>query len=187
MSTSPTYMRPAGTADPVGPPGCIVITGPQGAGKTRWLQNWVRLARSGRPTLRLAWLLAEQGRTRVENFCRESPGIALRKIVPTCTCCPGAVDLPGHALALTENGQTDWLLIELPVLSAPGLLAEFDRLLHWPRKLVTCLTPAWSRDYQTGEMSPFQSALFAKATMLVTNPAEAQAVLDRCSPTSPLC
>lgn len=170
------------SAVPAGPPSCVIVTGPRGAGKTRWLQDSVRRLRELRPTARAAILLAEEGRTRLENFCQETSGVTLGRLALPCLCCPGAAGLQGMVMALVRAAQADWLFLELPVLAAPGLLAEFDRDPGWPRSFVVCLTPRWAEALAAQEMPPFQAALFEEADAIIAGPVDALQAMDRLFP-----
>jgi hypothetical protein len=155
------------------PPVCVVVTGPRGAGKTRWLQECIRRVIAGRPAARCAVLLAEEGRTRMESFCAGTPGMILEKLHLPCLCCPEAADLPKAVESLIAKGGAGWLFLELPVMAAPGLLAEFDRQLGCARAVILRLTPAWAKMLQSGMLSPFQSGMLGVADAVITNDDEA--------------
>ena len=114
----------------------------------------------------------------MEAFCQGTPGVVVRKLSLPCLCCPAVSDLPGNVRALVETAEADWLFIEMPVIAAPGLLAEFDRMLCWPRPLVVCLTPTWAKAWHTQALSPFQSCLLDEADTVIANPGEATLATD---------
>ncbi len=151
-------------------PHCVAVTGPRGAGKTRWLQQCIRELLAERPGVRCAILLAEEGRTRMESFCADLPRLSLRKLFLPCLCCPEASDLSGAVGRLVTETGADWLFLELPVIAAPGLLAVFDRQIRIPRTVVMRLTPSWARAVKAGMLSPFQSGMFDAADVVITNP-----------------
>jgi len=182
MTAADTAVAAPWSAHPAAPPRCVVVTGPVGAGKTRWLQCCVRRLLQRQPAARPAVLLAEEGRTRMENFCRETPGVVWRKLSLPCTCCPAAADLPGAVRALVGPARADWLFLELPVIAAPGLLAEFDQMLGWSRSFVACLTPRWARALAAEEIPPFQSVLFGQADIVIAGPSDAERAVDRLIP-----
>lgn len=118
----------------------------------------------------------------MELFSQSTPGVAVRKLFLTCTCCPAVANLPGNVRALVETAQADWLFVELPVIAAPGLLAEIDRTLRWPRSLVACLTPAWAKAQRAKLLSPFQSLLLKEASTVIASPLDAAQAVDRLLP-----
>lgn len=160
-------------------PHCVIVTGPRGAGKTRWLQQCIRKVLAERPGVRCAILLAEEGRTRMEAFCADLPDVSLRKLFLPCLCCPGASDLSGAVGGLVEETGADWLFLELPVIAAPGLLAEFDRQVGMPRTVVMRVTPDWVRALEAGILSPFQSGMFDSADAVITTADEAERATAR--------
>lgn len=144
------------------PPPVTVVTGPRGAGKTRWIQEQLLALTAAQPSARFALLLAEDGRTRMESFVRARPQVAVRRLLLPCFCCPGLVDLPGTTRALAAESNAAHVFLELPVLGAAGLIAEFDRALGWPRRLVLRRDPAWIAAEQAGQLAP-PYALFVAA------------------------
>ncbi len=152
------------------PPHCVFVTGPRGAGKTRWLQLKIHDLAEKQPGARCAVLLAEEGRTRMEKFAQDSPGVAVRRLLLPCTCCPALAELPGALRALVAAVRPDWVFVEVPALAAAGLVAEFDRVLGWPRELVVCLDRAWATAQREHASSPFQMVLLELADRVVSNP-----------------
>lgn len=57
------------------PPHCVFVTGPRGAGKTRWLQRQIHDLAEKQPGTGSAVLLAGEGRTRMERFAQDTPGL----------------------------------------------------------------------------------------------------------------
>jgi G3E family GTPase len=148
----------------------VFVTGPRGAGKTRWLQLKIHDLAEKQPGARCAVLLAEEGRTRMEKFAQDSPGVAVRRLLLPCTCCPALAELPGALRALVAAVRPDWVFVEVPALAAAGLVAEFDRVLGWPRELVVCLDRAWATAQREHASSPFQMVLLELADRVVSNP-----------------
>jgi G3E family GTPase len=144
------------------------VTGPRGAGKTRWLQAQIRGL--GPPGARAAVLLAEEGRTRMESFAGDTPGVTVHRLLLPCLCCAGLADLPGALRRLVAAARPDRAFLEVPALAAAALVAEFDRELGWPRELAVCLDRAWARASQDHALSPFQAALLEAADRVVPAP-----------------
>jgi Ni2+-binding GTPase involved in maturation of urease and hydrogenase len=151
-------------------PRIVIVTGPRGAGKTRWIQRCIRDLLEQCTEARCAVLLAEEGRARMEQFCAGFPGTALRKLSLPCLCCPAAADLPAAVRALVSESRADWIFVEVPAVAANGLLAEFDQQVGWPRSIVVCLNAAWAKAARSGMLSFFQSCLLdsADAVAIVT-------------------
>lgn len=122
-------------------PHSVFVTGPRGAGKTRWLRRQIHDLAESQPGTHCVILLAEEGRTRMEGFARDTP-VTLGRLPLPCICCPSLADLPGTLRALVAAGSADSLFVEVPAMAAAGLLAEFDGVLGWPRELVVCLDRA---------------------------------------------
>jgi hypothetical protein len=118
-----------------------------------------------------AVLLAEEGRTRMADFARDTPGVILQQIRLPCICCPGLVDLPGALRAVEAMGRPDWVFLEVPAVAATGMMAEFDRGLGWPRELTVCLDRAWAMALREHALSPFQMMLLEQADRIVSTPA----------------
>jgi G3E family GTPase len=169
VEPSPSW-RETSASNP--PPHCVFVTGPRGAGKTRWLQLQIHDLAEKQLGARSAVLLAEEGRTRMEKFAQDTAGVAVRRLLLPCTCCPGLADLPGALRELVAAVRPDWLFVEVPALAAAGLVANFDRALGWPRQLVVCLDRAWTTARREHGLSPFQMVLFELADRLVSNPAQ---------------
>ncbi len=147
------------------------MTGPRGAGKTRWLQLQIHDLAERQPGTRCTVLLAEEGRTRMEGFAQDTPGVTVRRLLLPCICCPALTDLRGVLRALVAAVRPDWFFVEVPALAAAGLVAEFDRILGWPRELVVCLDRAWVTAQRERGLSPFQMVLLELADRVVSNPA----------------
>jgi G3E family GTPase len=158
------------TSTPNTPPHCVFVTGPRRAGKTRWLQLQIHDLSEKQSGARCAVLLAEEGRTRMDGFAQDTPGVTVRRLLLPCTCCPALADLPGALRALVAAVRPDWLFVEVPALAAAGLAAEFDRVLGWPRELVVCLDRAWATARREHGLSPFQMILLELADRVVSNP-----------------
>lgn len=154
----------------------VFVTGPRGAGKTRWLQGCIDELRARNADARVAVLLCEEGRARMETFCADRAGVLHRKLFPSCICCPTTADLPGVLEDLIEATSAKWVFVELPILAAAGLLGEFDRILGWPRSLIVLLTPKWAEMVRSGMVSPFQSALIDSADAVASDRTEAEAI-----------
>jgi len=148
-------------------PQCAFVTGPRGAGKTRWVQRQVRGVIDEHPGAHCAILLAEEGRTRMERFCKETPGVSVRRLLLPCMCCPGLADLSGVLRGLVAAVRPGWLFVEVPALAAAGLLAEFDRVVGWPRKLDVCLDSGWTLALRDSSLAPFQLALLGLADLVI--------------------
>ena len=155
-------------------PHCVFVSGPPRAGKTRWLQQRIRTLAAGPPAARCAVLLAEEGRTRWENFAREVPLLAVRRLVLPCLCCPALANLPSAVQSLAASTGADWLFVEVPAIAAAGVIAEFDRALGWPRQVVICPGAAWEAAPRSAELPFFLSNLLSLADTVVTRPPESQ-------------
>lgn len=151
-------------------PRCEFVTGPRGAGKTRWVQRRILDLAGEHPGARCAVLLAEEGRTRMEGFCRETPGVSARRLLLPCMCCPGLADLPGIVRELMTAAHPGWMFLEVPAMAATGLIAEFDRAFGWPRKLDVCLDPGWTLALRDDSLAPFQLALLGLADLVIPSP-----------------
>ncbi|MDD2762842.1 MAG: GTP-binding protein [Opitutaceae bacterium] len=149
----------------------MFVTGPRGAGKTRWLQQQIQDLREKQPDVRCAVLLGEEGRTRMDRFAQDTPGVSVRQFIQPCLCCPALADLPGMLRALAAMIRPDWFFVEVPAITAAGLVAEFDRVLGWPRELVVCLDRAWAAARSEQGLSLFQMVLLELADRVVTDPA----------------
>jgi len=149
------------------PPRCVFVSGPRGAGKTRWMQERILELVARHPGIHCAVVLAEDGHTRMERFAHDVPGVAVRRVLLPCPCCPARADLPGTIRQLTGETGADWLFVESPAVAAAGLLGEFDRELGWPRQIVLRLDEKWERLRQGGEAPPFLSALLEQADLVL--------------------
>ncbi|MFA5056739.1 MAG: GTP-binding protein [Opitutaceae bacterium] len=149
----------------------MFVTGPRGAGKTRWLQQQIQDLREQQPDVRCVVLLGEEGRARMDRFAQDTPGVSVRQFIQPCLCCPALADLPGMLRALVAMLRPDWCFVEVPAITAAGLVAEFDRVLGWPRELVVCLDRAWAAARNEQGLSLFQMVLLELADRIVANPA----------------
>jgi hypothetical protein len=153
----------------------VFVSGAARAGKTRWLQARIRTLVTGTPPARCAVVLAEEGRTRWENFVRVVPGVAVHRLFLPCFCCPGLANLPATVHELVASTGAGWLFIEVPAVAAAGIIAEFDRTLGWPRQIVICTTAAWEAAARKAELPFFMSNLIALADTVVASVPETQA------------
>ena len=158
------------TSAPKTLPHCVFVTGPRDAGKIHWLQQQIRDITVNQPDARCAVLLAEERPTRMEEFAKDNPSVTVRRILLPCICCPILADLPGALRALVAAGSTDSLFVEVPAMAAAALVAEFDCVLGWPRKLVVCLDRAWMKALQEQALSLFQMVLLELADRVVARP-----------------
>lgn len=152
---------------PTNPPQCVIVSGPSRAGKTRWLQARIRTLKATKSPVPCAVLVAEEGRTRWENFARETAGLAVHRLMLPCFCCPGLANLPATVRNLVASTGAGWLFIEAPAIAAAGLIAEFDRTLGWPRQVVICTSAAWDAAARTAELPFFMSNLIALADTVI--------------------
>lgn len=152
-------------------PRCVFVSGPRGAGKTRWLQQRIIELVSATPGIPCAVVLAEDGHTRMERFAHEVPGVAVRRVLLPCPCCPARAYLPETIRQLTSETGAAWVFVEAPATAAAGLLGEFDRELGWPREVVLCLDEKWEWLRHRSDLPPFLSALIAHAGTVVPPPA----------------
>jgi Ni2+-binding GTPase involved in maturation of urease and hydrogenase len=159
---------PGGAIEGEARPRCVVVTGPRGAGKTRWVQERIRLLVTAAPALRCGVVLAEEGRTRFERFARANPGLAVRRVLLACPCCPAQAFLPETVRALVAETGAEQVFLELPAVAAAGLLGEFDRELGWPREVVLLLDPRWERLHREGDAPPFLAVLAGSASTILT-------------------
>ena len=175
-SASPSPLPGEGPAG--SPESCVILTGPQAAGKTRWLQRRIRSLAAREPPVRCAVLLAEDGRTRMERFVQETPGVAVQKLFLPCFCCPAQAELEWAVRMLLAASRASRLYIELPAIAAPGLIAEFDRIFGWPRQVVVLMNDSWAAARREGRLMYFQSALLDLAGAVATGAEEADRLGD---------
>lgn len=166
------------------PPRCVFVSGPRGAGKTRWLQQRIRELIAAQPGLRCAVVLAEEGRTRLERFVHEVPGVAVRRVLLPCPCCPARAGLPELIRELRAGPGADWIFVEAPATAAAGLLGEFDRDLAAPREVVLCLDEKWDWLRHRSDLPPFLSALIERANTVIP-PAARGATAQPAGPSAP--
>ena len=157
---SPVEVRP-------GQPRTVFVTGPPGAGKTRWLQARIRVLRETRAELRCAVLSVEEGRTRMEEFVRNEPGVTFGKLVMPCMCCPALAGLPRAASEMVRATAAEFLFVEVPAVAVAGLLQEFDQALAWPREVVLCLDRRWATLRARPELPYFHAGVIALADVIV--------------------
>jgi Ni2+-binding GTPase involved in maturation of urease and hydrogenase len=151
------------------PPQCVFVTGPRGAGKTRWVQENILKLVAAHPGLHCAVVLAEDGHTRMERFAHEVPDVAVRRVLLPCPCCPAHAYLPETIRQLTSETGADWLFVETPAVATAGLLGEFDRELGWPRQIVLCVDEKWERLRHRGDAPPFLATLSEHADLVVAS------------------
>jgi hypothetical protein len=168
QAASSTFLREHSDGPP---PRCVVVIGPRGAGKTQWVQERIRGLCAEQPEVRCGVVLAEEGRTRMERFAQEPPGVAVRRVNLPCPCCPALADLPGALHQLVADARTDWLSLELPAIAAVALLAELDRAIGWPRQVVVCQGAAWVHVQRRHDPPPFFTSLLNLANTVVSEPA----------------
>jgi hypothetical protein len=152
-------------------PRCVFVTGPGGPGRIRWLEERLAQLRG----VRCAVLLADEGLVRTKRFASVAPEVTVRCLFMPCLCCPGVSDLPRVARRLADESRAEWLFIEVPVLAAGGLLAEFDAVNAWPREVMVGLNREWARARRTRTLSVFQQRLLALADQVIepaASPAE---------------
>jgi hypothetical protein len=144
-------------------PRCTIVTGPVGAARIRWMRETIQGAE-----VKCAVLAPEETAAAMEHFARGVPRVSVRRLAVPCLCCPAAAaGLPDLVRTLVEEGGPDRLFIDLPVLAAASLLAEFDALVRWPRELVVCLSADWAKARRTRMLSYFQSRLIDAADRVV--------------------
>lgn len=154
-------------------PRCVFFTGPNGPGKIAWSEQRVAQLRRESPAARVAVLVAGEGLTRTERFAACGSDVAVRCVFMPCLCCPGSADLPGVARKFAASHAATHVFIEVPVLAAAGLLAEFDARLGWSRECVVWLNRAWATARRSGTLSPFQARLLGLADQVEDQPAPA--------------
>jgi len=175
---SPTKARP-------GPRHTAWITGPRGAGKTRWLQARLRTLREAKPGLRCAVLSLEDGRTQWEDFSRSESGVTFGKLVMPCVCCPAAAGLPAAVSEMVRSTGAEFLFIEAPAVAAAGLLREFDQTLAWPREVVLCPGAKWTALRDRTDLPYFMASLLAQADVIVPPEPGASSTDDPTPPAAP--
>lgn len=148
-------------------PRCVLVTGPRGRGPSQWVHEQIRQVQKQRLGIRCAYLVADQGLVCPDRSADDRSAVMMRSLYMPCMCCPAVADLPGAVRALAAGSRAEWLGIELPVLAAGALLAEFDRQVGWARDFVVCLNPEWAGMRQCGQLSLFQGRLLALATRVI--------------------
>ncbi len=152
---------------------CTIVSGPRGAGKTRWIQRQILGLGAREPGVRVAVLLGEEGRTRMERFARETPGVTVHRLLLPCFCCPGLAEIGSAVGALVAASGASRLFIELPAIGAPGLVAEFDRAIGWPRRVLVFLDASWAAWRRDGRLLYYQTVLLDLAQAVAETPEEA--------------
>ncbi|WP_146180147.1 hypothetical protein [Opitutus sp. ER46] len=170
MSSTPSAPESSPPAALAAGPRCLVLTGTARSGKARWLVDEIRRVQAERPGTRCAVLSAELSPADLKQIAQALPEVALHRLFLPCLCCPGAANLPGEAVKLIESARADWLVVELPVVAATGLLAELTAALHWPREFVVCLDPAWAAARAADTLPPFHALLLQSADRVVSVP-----------------
>lgn len=152
------------------PSRCTFVTGSSGPARLRWLEAHVATIRAAQPNARGAVLLADATFHVARQFAARVPGIDVQWLAMPCQCCPWLADLPRVARKFADVNRAEWIVIDVPPLAAAGLLAEFDRVLGWPRDVVVWLNREWSRARTADTLSPFQANLLALASRVVEEP-----------------
>lgn len=150
------------------PPRCVFVTGPRGAGKTRWLQTRILEQVAAQPGSRCGVVLAEDGHTRMEQFAHEVPEVAVRRVLLPCPCCPARAFLPDTVRDLARDTGATCIFVETPATAAAGLLREFDRELGWAREIVLCLDAKWEQLRHRPDLPPFLTTLLEQTDTIVT-------------------
>lgn len=161
------------------PPNCVFVTGPRGAGKTRWMQQCILRLLEQRPATKCAVLLAEEGRTRMEGFIEGRAGLIFRKLFLPCLCCSCRSAVAGALRQLSDANTLEWIFVELPAVAAAGMISELDRTVGAGTFLVVCLNEAWAKARRDNEMMPFQSSLLAVASAVVAGSGDVDRVINR--------
>lgn len=120
--------------------------------------------------VKCAVLAPEETAAAMERFARGAPWVSVRRLAVPCLCCPAAAGLPGLVRTLAEEGGPGRLFVDLPVLAAASLLAEFDALVRWPREVVVCLDAGWTEARRAEALSYFQFRLLAAADRVIDCP-----------------
>jgi hypothetical protein len=103
----------------------------------------------------------------MESFAHEVPGVAVRRVLLPCPCCPARAYLPDTVRELARDAGAACIWIEAPATAAAGLLREFDRELGWPRQVVLCLDPKWEQLRHRPDLPPFLTAILEEADTIV--------------------
>ena len=83
---------------------------------------------------------------------------------------PRAAELLRHVQALVAASGADWLSVDLPVLAATGLIAQFDALVRWPREIILCLDTKWAKARRSDTLSFPQFQLISSADRVIWMP-----------------
>jgi hypothetical protein len=117
------------------------VTGPRGAGKTRWIQSRILECLGQEPGGQCGVVRAEDGHTRMEHFAHEVPDVAVRRVRLPCPCCPARACLLDTVRELVRATTAAWIWVEASATAAAGLLRVFDRELGWAINWSCASTP----------------------------------------------
>lgn len=148
------------------PPRYVIVTGPRGAGKTRWIREQMRAVFAGQAEARCAVLVAEQGRTRFESGEGDSR-VVIRPFGLPCVCCLNFASLMEAARGLAGDSGAEHVFLELPALVAGFFVAGNEPAGWGTAQLVVVCDRSWTAAGQAGALSPFQASLMAGASRVV--------------------
>jgi hypothetical protein len=164
-------------------PRCTFVTGPRRSGRTRCIQQ--RLAACPSPARAAVLVIDDGGLLARHSDDADFPDARVNKLTLPCPCCPELAGLPVAVRSMcgVPGEPVSHLFIKIPDIAAPRLLAEFDRMVGWPRTLVVCLSAAWARVRAAQQTLPlFLSTLLALADEIITPPADTGAADDKIIP-----
>jgi hypothetical protein len=144
-----------------------VVTGPIGAGKTRWLQKELARTTNSLAESHPAVLLAEFGRTALRSGLHPLSGILVHEFRPSCLCCQFESRLTEALRELARASACQQLYIEVPAIFTAAMIGALDYSLLWPRRLVLCLGKAWTEARDADEPTYFQSQLTGMADSVI--------------------
>lgn len=148
------------------PPRYVIVTGPRGAGKTRWIREQMRTVFAGQAETRCAVLVAEQGRTRFESDERDAR-VVIRPFGLPCVCCLNFASLMEAARSLAGESGAEHVFLEIPALVAGFFIAGKAPVGWGTALLVVICDRSWTAAGQAGVWSPFQASLMARASRVV--------------------